>query len=216
MKYIENGLNRKTNAAGAVFPLLVFVVLLFAACGAEKPPLLPGDILFQDFTSPQSRAIKLATDSKYSHVGIYFEQNGKQLVVEAVSPVKLTFLEAWIGRNPDSAYAVRRLKDRDDLLTDSVVADLWHTSLSFLNTPYDLYFSWDDDRLYCSEFVWKVYKSVLGIELTQLRPLSDYDLDQPEVAEKLKTRFGDHVPLDELVVAPSDLYNTDKLETIRP
>jgi hypothetical protein len=204
------------KSAFNVAALVALALLALSSCGQKPAPLLPGDVLFQDFSSAQSRAIKLATDSKYSHVGIYFEQGGKQLVLEEVSPVKITFFKAWIGRNPDSSYAVRRLKDHDKILTDDAVSHLYHTAVSYLNVPYDLYFSWDDDRLYCSEFVWKVFKKALDIELCDRHPLGDYDIDQPEVHQKLEQRFGSDIPLEQLVVAPSDLYKSKKLKTIRP
>ena len=33
------------------------------------------------------------------------------------------------------------------------------------NKDYDLYFEWSDDKIYCSELVWKIYKNGADIEL---------------------------------------------------
>lgn len=57
-----------------------------------------GDIIFQTSKSNQSKAIQLATNSKYSHMGIIYKINGQVFVYEAVQPVKLTALTKWINR----------------------------------------------------------------------------------------------------------------------
>ena len=33
---------------------------------------------------------------------------------------------------------------------------------------YDFWFEWSDERIYCSELVWKIYRRGLGIELGEL------------------------------------------------
>jgi hypothetical protein len=33
--------------------------------------------------------------------------------------------------------------------------------------PYDLYFEWNDEIIYCSELVWKIYKNALIFTKTQ-------------------------------------------------
>jgi len=55
-----------------------------------------GDIVFQSSTSGQSKAIQIATGSKYSHMGIIYKQGDEFLVYEAVQPVRLTPLTDWI------------------------------------------------------------------------------------------------------------------------
>ena len=57
-----------------------------------------GDIIFQTSMSNQSKAIQLATNSRYSHMGIIYENEGQYYVYEAIQPVKLTPLEQWIKR----------------------------------------------------------------------------------------------------------------------
>ena len=68
-----------------------------------------GDIIFQTSTSNQSKAIQLATNSKYSHMGIIYENDGAYFVYEAVQPVKLTPLQTWIQRGKNGHYVIKRL-----------------------------------------------------------------------------------------------------------
>ena len=61
--------------------------------GVESEELQDGDIIFQTSKSSQSKAIQLATNSKYSHCGLIFKRKNGQddwCVIEAVQPVKWT------------------------------------------------------------------------------------------------------------------------------
>jgi len=80
---------------------------------------------------------------------------------------------------------------------------------------YDAKFLWDDDNLYCSELVWKIYQHA-GIELCQPRRFSDYHLDDPKVKKVIEERYGavEKLPKDEKVVAPSDLAGSPLLVEI--
>ena len=49
-----------------------------------------GDLIFQTSRSLQSKAIQLATNSKYSHCGLIFKDGKDFYVFEAVQPVKRT------------------------------------------------------------------------------------------------------------------------------
>jgi hypothetical protein len=75
--------------------LLIIVAALSACSGGENYRPQDGDIVFQTSKSPQSRAIQLATGSRYSHMGIVYLRGGVPFVFEAVQPVKLTRLNDW-------------------------------------------------------------------------------------------------------------------------
>jgi len=77
-----------------------------------------------------------------------------------------------------------------------------------------LYFEWSDTKIYCSELVWKVYKNGANIELCKLKKLKSFNLDNPRVKEILSERYGDKIPLEEQVVAPSQIVDSPVLETV--
>ena len=85
---------------------------------------------------------------------------------------------------------------------------------SYKGKSYDIYFEWSDDRIYCSELVWKIYKGATNIEIGQLEHLSDFDLSSDIVKAKMKERYGDNIPMDEEVISPAAMFNSDKLITI--
>ncbi len=173
-----------------------------------------GDIIFQTSKSIQSKAIQLATNSKYSHMGIIYENDRQFFVYEAVQPVKLTPLAKWINRGENSHYVIKRLDNADKILTNSTLTQMKKIGEQFKGKPYDIYFEWSDERIYCSELVWKIYKQTTGIEIGQLEQLSDFDLSNDIVQDKMKERYGKNIPMDEKVISPAAMFNSDKLITI--
>ncbi len=170
-----------------------------------------GDIVFQDSESVQSEAIKLATNSNFSHCGIVFNLNDKWMVLEAVQPVRVIAIEDWIAQGSGGNYTKKRLKD-PELLTRSVEAKMWSVGESFLNKNYDIHFNWSDERIYCSELVWKIYNRGLGVELGKPKSLKKYNLEHKLVQEQLKLRYGADIPLNEKMISPQDIFESELLE----
>lgn len=169
-----------------------------------------GDILFQTSRSSQSVAIQKATHSPYSHVAIVLFRHGQPYVFEAVQPVRFTPLGEWEARGKDGHFVAKRLRKP---LPPAAIAAFHRLAARYVGRPYDLTFEWSDKRMYCSELVWKLYKGA-DITLAPLARLGSFDLRDPLVRKTLKRRYGNHVPLDEPVIAPSALFDSPLLETI--
>lgn len=175
--------------------------------------LKEGDIIFQSSTSGQSLAVQLATHSKYSHVGILFKRAGEWMVYEAVQPVKYTKLNSWIKHGDDNHYVVKRLKNTARL-TKPVLEKMRAVTVKNLNKNYDIHFGWSDEKIYCSELVWKVYKRGADIEVGALQALGDFDLTHPIVKKKLKERYGNNIPWKEKVISPGAIFDCKLLTTV--
>lgn len=173
-----------------------------------------GDIIFQTSESAQSEAVIIATNSKFSHCGILFNEDDKTYVYEAVQPVKKTLLSDWIKHGKDNKYVVKRLKNTEANLTIENLSNMIKDAKKYINKDYDLYFEWSDDKIYCSELVWKIYKNGANIELCDLKKLKDFNLNHPLVQEIMKRRYGNNIPYNEEVVAPSQLYDSELLVTV--
>ena len=173
-----------------------------------------GDIIFHTSTSSQSKAIQLATKSKYSHMGIIYEINGELFVYEAVQPVKLTKLQDWIRRGDGEHYVVKRLKNASTLFTKASLKKMREVGDQFKGKKYDLYFAWSDERIYCSELVWKIYDQALGVQIGDLQQLKEFDLTHPTVKQKMKERYGDNIPMNEKVISPSAMFTSELLTTV--
>lgn len=173
-----------------------------------------GDIIFQTSKSSQSKAIQIATNSKYSHMGIIYVNNGDFFVFEAIQLVKLTPLNKWINRGENGHYVIKRLENADLILTNSTLTKMKKIGEQFKGKPYDVYFEWSNEKIYCSELVWKIYEQATGIKIGQLEQLSDFDLTNDIVKTKMKERYGDNIPMGEKVISPAAMFNSDKLITV--
>lgn len=198
----------------AVVFLLFIATNLLAACGPDTGGLKDGDIIFQSSTAGQSHAIQLATKSKYSHCGIIYKDGDNFYVYEAIQPVKRTPIKDWIARGDDGHYVIKRLKN-DTALTPEARAIMRSEAKKYIGKDYDRYFEWSNDRIYCSELVWKVYKDGAGIEVGKLQELKEFDLSNSVVSSLAKERYGDNIPLNETVISPSAIFNSDLLVTVQ-
>lgn len=197
--------------------ILYLVLLVLAVSGCRDSlaqQVREGDIIFHTSRSAQSSAIQKATHSKYSHMGIILYRNGEPHVFEAINTVQYTPLEKWIARGEGGRYVVKRLRDADRVLTPDAIVKLRHVADGFGGKPYDLTFEWSDNRIYCSELVWKIYERGLGMRIGRLQTLRAFDLSDPIVTAKMKERYGDRVPLDEVVISPGEMFEFDGLTVV--
>jgi hypothetical protein len=109
---------------------------------------------------------------------------------------------------------VKRLRDAKTLLTDEGKEKQRDAARNLEGRKYDLTFEWSDERIYCSELVWKLFDRALGIHIGELQHMRDFNLSDPTVRSKLRERFGDKVPLDEPVISPVAMFRSPLLVTV--
>lgn len=176
-------------------------------------PLAPdyrnGDLIFHQSQSAQSKAIYEATGSPWSHVGVLFEDRGTWYVAEATQPVRVVTLKSFIARGRGNHYRTYRLPS----LTAASAQLLRDEIGKLMGGNYDLYFEWSDDLIYCSELVYKTFKTATGIELGNVQKFKDLKLDGPYVKELIRRRIQDTgrtLNLDEPIVTPvSQMLDSD-------
>lgn len=146
---------------------------------------------------------------------IIYEIDNTYFVYEAIQPVTLTPLQEWIDRGENKHYVIKRLKNAGKILTNETLIALKENGERFKGKSYDIYFEWSDDKIYCSELVWKIYKETTGIKIGQLEQLSDFDLSSEIVRKKMKERYGANIPMNEKVISPASMFNSNELNLIK-
>ena len=210
--------SRSLILAGSLLTALGLVALVTVELPAQSPAQVKdaswrdGDILFQGSISPQCKAIEQATRSPWTHCAIVFIDANGPYVIEAVQPVRRTELKEWLARGRNGVYVVKRLKEPLDA---SAIERMKAEAAKYMNMDYDAYFQWDDERIYCSELVWKIYKQGAGIEVGEIERFGDMDLTGREARMILNDRFGEAVPKDEPVVTPASIFRSPLLVTAR-
>ncbi len=181
-----------------------------------------GDIIFQISVSGQGKAIQLATKSVYTHCGIIYTEKNKKgeteyFVFEAIQPVVVTPLQEWINRGDKNHFVIKRLKNASQVLTNEVLSNMKDYGKQFLNKDYDIYFGWSDERIYCSELVWKIYKNGANIEVGKLEKLKSFDLSSKEVKKIMHQRYGNPIPTkiyEQDVISPASIFDSPLLEVV--
>ncbi|MFM2386869.1 MAG: hypothetical protein RL660_1626 [Bacteroidota bacterium] len=182
----------------------------------QNTDLRNGDVIFQTSQSEQCEAIQIATKSKYSHCGLVFhkpDDTTNWYVLEAVQPVQWTPLDEFIARGENEHYVVKRLR-ADPMYSEEMLLQLRANALQYLGKDYDLAFEWSDDRIYCSELVWKAYQKTFGKEIGTLQKLKAFDLTHEKVVKILKERYGSEVPLEETVISPQAIFENPNMRTV--
>ena len=181
---------------------------------AKNDALREGDIVFQQTGGEQGQAVQLATGSPWTHVGMLFKEGGRWMVYEAVGPVLSTPLDEWAAHGEDGHWVAKRWVGAEKMDGAQLRAQLHKAGARFRGLPYDLQFGWSDERIYCSELVWKMYAEGPGVELCKPKPMRDHALGSPMVQEVMRKRYGSAPPLDELMMAPGALYDCPELRTV--
>ncbi|WP_445657130.1 YiiX family permuted papain-like enzyme [Achromobacter sp. NCFB-sbj8-Ac1-l] len=176
------------------------------------PDVQTGDLVFQQSRSAQSLAVQQATHSPYSHMGMIVLRQGRPYVLEAAATVRYTPLATWAAQGERGAYVVKRLRDPSQL-TPARRDRLAAMGATYAGKPYDAAFGWSDDKIYCSELVWKTYQRALGIEIGALQPLKQFDLTAPAVRAKMRERYGDAIPWEEPIISPAAMFDSPLLRT---
>lgn len=180
--------------------------MIFLFCSltvkAGSPPLVKeGDIIFQQSQSSQAPAVAEATNSVWTHVGIVIKKSERWYVAEARGPLQITPLQDFIRRSNQGAYKVVRFRY---FQPQTMTAALYKAIYSY-NQPYDVYFEFSDERIYCSELVYKVFKQVTGHGVGEVVQMKELNLNGPYVQKLIKDRLtsiGKELNLEEPIVTP--------------
>ncbi|CUJ25678.1 YiiX family permuted papain-like enzyme [Achromobacter xylosoxidans] len=209
--------NARRGAAGlrasAVAAAALCLAPLVSPAAWATPPVQTGDLVFQQSRSAQSLTIQQATRSPYSHMGMIVMRQGAPYVLEAAATVSYTPLAAWAAQGERGTYVVKRLRDTARL-TPEAREQLARVGTDYVGKPYDLVFGWSDERIYCSELVWKIYQRALGVRIGALQPLKSFDLSPPAVQAKMRERYGKDIPWDEPIISPAAMYDSPLLTTV--
>ncbi len=190
--------------------ILLFLTANLALAGVPTDVLKEGDLIFHQSKSAQSEAIREATGSPWSHVGVVILDHNQWKVAEAIGPVVKTPIEQFIARGRGERFILRRPKN------SQAAAQVTKALARYLGIRYDVYFEWSNDLIYCSELVWKAYHDV-GADLSQPTQFKDLHLDGPLVTKLIKDRYqqaGKKLNLEEPIVTPVALFESQELTTV--
>lgn len=177
--------------------------------------LREGDIIFQSSSAfDEAKAIQIVSKSPLTHCGVLFKENDEWYVYEAVQPIAKTKLKDFAKTENGETYLVRRLADDTPLSADALKKMRDYLDKQ-IGKDYDHKFGWGNDKLYCSELVWKAYYEATRLKIGKVKMVGDFDLTDPLVKRLVEERYGKNVPVTEPTITPGDLYNSRRLKTVK-
>ena len=174
--------------------MIAHALALALAAAAPAPAPAPaaadlqtGDLVFQASGSSQSAAIRAATHSPWSHVGVIVVEGERAFVIEAAAHVQKTPLASFLARGVGGAYTVLRMPGLDDNKRARIAA---YTKAE-IGKRYDALFMPGDAALYCSELARRAFDHA-GVEVGAWQRAGDLDFASPVVRALLEQRWRKH------------------------
>ena len=92
------------------------------------------------------------------------------------------------------------------------VKGLIENAKTYLGLPYDVRYEMDDQKIYCSELVYKAYRTASGESLGLLVKLGD--LNWQPYQRTIEAIEKGPVPIDRIMITPRHLSEAKQLERI--
>ncbi|WP_210397713.1 YiiX/YebB-like N1pC/P60 family cysteine hydrolase [Motiliproteus sediminis] len=175
--------------------------------------LREGDILFISINAFLYRQVARGTGSWCSHVGIAIKEAGEWWVLESKVPtVARTRLRDFLARTCNGELAVRRLPR--PLSADERVK-LKAAAEQRMGIWYHLGFRYDSKRMFCSKFVYEVYREALGFLPGKLQTLGELLDENPQASVGFwRTWYLGFIPWSRRTVTPASQLHDPRLVTV--
>jgi hypothetical protein len=164
--------------------VIAAIFLVTPAFADDLPQLRTGDLVFQSSTSGQSAAVLAATGHPYTHMGIVRLTEAGPVVVEAWSTVRETPLQEWMGQGDGRRITVLRDGRLDEAAAESMVG----AAREYLGRPYDIFFLFGNEGIYCSELPWLAYQAI-GVPLGSVQRFGDLNVADAAVQGLIAERW---------------------------
>ena len=200
-----------TFAVGLLFNALWYgftIATTYAAIAKYEPR--EGDMIFQSLPhGPVVWAIEGVTKSPYSHCGIVGQRDDQWFVYEAYRGVSATPLKEFLWRGRGGGFAVYRLREDHR----GHIPETLRCCEKYLGRPYDIRYRLDDEKIYCSELIYKAFRDATdGQQLGDLVKFGDMNWGPYEVL--IRQIEGGEVPVDREMITPRDLAKARQLEPV--
>jgi hypothetical protein len=150
------------------------------------PGLANGDLVFQTDRSRQMLAILFATGSVYTHVGVVtVGPDGAPYVIEAMRTVRRVSLPEFVKQGYGGRLRIMRLQG----LSAAEGAKVAAAAARYEGRPYDVYFTFRKNRIYCSELVYDAFQDGIGLSLGRVQRVADLNLHNFAVRRVIAARW---------------------------
>lgn len=164
-----------------------------------------GDVVFQSL--PHNLlvdTIEGVSASRLSHCGIIIKEGESFYVLEALGKVKKTPLFEFFNRGRRKGLLVYGFIDESEGVTTA------KGCLKYLSFPYDSKYEMDDQKIYCSELIYKGFWECGRGNIADLQRLDT--LNYLPYEKEIKYFNDGIIPLDRLMITPVGLSESRYLK----
>lgn len=181
----------------------ILIFLLVTTFNAFALELKSGDILLQPLHCWACNLIEAETKSEYSHIGVVTKvKDGVVYVGEAFLKVREIPLEEFNSKTQKGL----KLKVMRPYFSSPSLSKNFDTF--FKGLPYDSAYLWDDNKIYCSELLYKLFRS---LNMTTPKALPMTFIENREYWYKY---FKGSIPDGVLGIAPGDFDDEELFKFI--
>ena len=214
----------KRNIIGFSLILIAFTFYIKINYYDAYEPI-DGDLLFQNLDcGPTCDAIEAVTwgvDSvKFSHIGLVVNVEGEWKVLEAISKgVILTPLHEFLNRSFDDSGKPKVWVGRLKPEYKNLIAPAINQVPEVLGFPYDDEFIYDNNKYYCSELIYDIFKNANNDKpVFTLEPMTFKSLKTNEyfpVWIDYYNKLNINIPQDSLGINPAGISRSNKIEIVK-
>lgn len=163
-----------------------------------------GDVILLDLDCPSCQIIEDETGSRFSHSGVVISNGREMLVAQSLGKVHFVRIKNFLNFTPK--YVVIRPTGN----LRNFKKDHWKLfKKKYENIEFDHDYEWDDETLYCSEFLFKFMR-----ELINFKDLTTYKMDYTRNWDFWTRYFGHTPPQGKIGLAPDDFYRTSDFKVV--
>ncbi|OUR99703.1 hypothetical protein A9Q84_01375 [Halobacteriovorax marinus] len=171
-----------------------------------------GDVILLDLDCPSCQIIEDETGSRFSHSGVVISNGRELFVAQALGKVHFVRIKTFLEFSR-TRFAPRNQKYvvlRPVLNLRNFKKNHWKLYKNkYENVSFDHSYEWDDETLYCSEFLFKFMNELMGF-----KDLKTYKMDYTRNWEFWTRYFGHTPPQGKEGLAPDDFYRSSDFKVI--
>ena len=182
----------------------------------------PGDLVVRlgdDFISDRIRYLSV-TDHSYSHAGIIIMHDNKKMVchiypddfVHGADTVRYDTIDSFLNTKTNLKCALYRydLSDREKVNFEEEL-NSYHKKKTHFDKKYDLN---SDDKIYCSEMIYKALKKVTGNRIVIAKSFVPENMQDLMFIYFKEYNFSKSIINNRQIIAMDDLYNNTHCKPI--
>ncbi len=194
-------------------------MFLYSCNSNSTIELKTGDLLFQDLNcGALCDAIENATlgrnGERFSHIAVVVKEGSGMFVIEAYDGVSKIPLDFFLHRdlqpNQKSRVVVGRLKEDYQQYIPKAISK----ANALIGLPYDEEFKLNNDKYYCSEFIYDIFLDENQEHIFKVKPMTFVNQTTGKTDQAWLDYFKNQdisTPEGELGCNPIDYYESDKV-----